>query len=56
MDTSESSEYTYGSGPVCLLCSNAEGKWEVPQEAIDTLQQIQQPIASVAIVGKLSFS
>ena len=42
-----------GTGPVCLLSSNAQGKWEISEEAVNTLEQIKQPIASVAIVGKL---
>ena len=55
MEPSETSECTYGSGPVHLLFLNAEGKWEVSQDAIDTLQQIKQPVASVAIVGELNY-
>ena len=40
-----------GTGPVCLLSRNPQGKWEISEEAVNTLEQIKQPIASVAIVG-----
>ena len=42
----------YGDGPMCLLSSNSEGKWNISKEAINTLENILQPLASVAIVGK----
>ena len=45
-----------GTGPVCLLSCNPQGKWEIAEEAGKTLEQIKQPIASVAIVGECDFN
>ena len=44
-----------GTGPVCLLSCNVEGKWEISEDAVKTLEQIKEPVASVAIVGESVF-
>ena len=38
--------------PLPLLIANADGKWEVCQEAADVLKNITAELAVVAIVGK----